>query len=101
MKYKRVFITAVAVLAIATGVAVTVHGQVGKSLGVVDANNASEKDLLAFPNMTPAIVKGILEKRPFGSVTELNAYLLSQGLTADKAMQFYSRAFVHINLNTA
>jgi DNA uptake protein ComE-like DNA-binding protein len=67
----------------------------------VDANIAPEKDLMTFPNMTPAIVKGILEKRPFGGITELNAYLLSQGLTAEKAMQFYSRAFVHINLNTA
>src|SRR6185436_15578028 len=75
--------------------------QVGKSLGVVDVNMAPEKDLLTFPNMTPVIVKGILEKRPFNSITDLNAYLLSQGLTAPQAMEFYTKAFVHINLNTA
>jgi DNA uptake protein ComE-like DNA-binding protein len=101
MKYRSVFIATAAALILAAGGAVTVHGQVGKSLGVVDANTAPEKDLLTFPNMTPAIVKGILEKRPFGSITELNAYLLSQGLTAEKAMEFYSKAFIHINLNTA
>ena len=88
-------------LVLTAGLAMTVYGQVGKSLGVVDVNVASEKELLAFPHMTPAVVKGILEKRPFGSITELNAYLLSQGLTAAQAMQFYDKAFVHINLNTA
>jgi DNA uptake protein ComE-like DNA-binding protein len=75
--------------------------QVGKSLGVVDANTAPEKDLLAMPHMTPAIVKGLIEKRPFASITDLHAYLLSQKLTPEQAMEFYRRAFVHINLNTA
>ena len=75
--------------------------QVGKSLGVVDANTAPEKDLLAMPHMTPAIVKGLLEKRPFASITDLNAYLLGQKLTQEQANEFYGKAFVHINLNTA
>jgi len=77
------------------------YAQVGKSLGVVDANTVAEKDLLTFPHMTPAIVKGLIEKRPFASITELQAYLLSQNLTAAQAMEFYTKAFVHINLNTA
>src|SRR5918992_2871130 len=75
--------------------------QVGKSLGVVDANTAPEKDLLAMPHMTPAIVKGLIEKRPFANITELNAYLLSQKLTQQQALDFYGKAFIHINLNTA
>jgi DNA uptake protein ComE-like DNA-binding protein len=75
--------------------------QVGKSLGVVDANTAPEKDLLTMPHMTPAIVKGLIEKRPFATITDLNAYLISQKLTPEQAMGFYEKAFVHINLNTA
>jgi DNA uptake protein ComE-like DNA-binding protein len=75
--------------------------QVGKSLGVVDANTAPEKDLSTMPHMTPAIVKGLLEKRPFASITDLNAYLLGQKLTQEQANEFYGKAFVHINLNTA
>ena len=75
--------------------------QVGKSLGVVDANSAAEKDLLGMPHMTPAIVKGLIEKRPFASITDLNTYLLGQKLTQEQAMAFYEKAFVHINLNTA
>ena len=77
------------------------QAQVGKSLGVVDANTAPEKDLLTMPHMTAAIVKGLIEKRPFMSITELNAYLLEQKLTAEQAMEFYTKAFIHVNLNTA
>jgi DNA uptake protein ComE-like DNA-binding protein len=77
------------------------EAQVGKSLGVVDANTAAEKDLLGMPHMTPAIVKGLIEKRPFNSITDLHAYLLSQKLTPEQAMAIYEKAFVHINLNTA
>jgi DNA uptake protein ComE-like DNA-binding protein len=75
--------------------------QVGKSLGVADANTVPEKELLAMPHMTPAIVKGIVEKRPFASITDLHGYLLSQKLTPEQANEFYQKAFVHINLNTA
>jgi DNA uptake protein ComE-like DNA-binding protein len=91
---------AAALLAVAA-TAVPASAQVGKSLGVVDANTAPEKDLLAMPHMTPAVVKGLIEKRPFASITDLNAYLLSQKLTQEQANAFYEKAFVHINLNTA
>jgi DNA uptake protein ComE-like DNA-binding protein len=90
----------VAVLVLAV-MAAPAMAQVGKSLGVMDANTAQEKDLLTMPHMTPAIVKGLLEKRPFASITDLNAYLLSQKLTQEQANEFYGKAFVHINLNTA
>jgi DNA uptake protein ComE-like DNA-binding protein len=76
-----------------------VDGQVAK--GLVDANVADEKELLALPHMTPAVVKGIREKRPFKSITELHSFLLSQSLTPEQLTQLYEKAFVHINLNTA
>jgi DNA uptake protein ComE-like DNA-binding protein len=79
----------------------TAMGQVGKSLGVMDANTAPEKDLLTMPGMTPAIVKGLIDARPFASITALNTFLLGQKLTPAQAMAFYEKAFVHINLNTA
>ena len=81
--------------------ALTVHAQVGKSQGVVDANTASEQDLAKMPHMTPAIAKALVGVRPFKSITELNTFLIGQGLKQDEAMEFYQKAFVHINLNTA
>jgi DNA uptake protein ComE-like DNA-binding protein len=77
------------------------QAQVGKSLGVVDANTVAEKELLTFPHMNAQRAKGLIEKRPFASSTDLNAFLLGQGLTQDQANEFYGKAFVHINLNTA
>ena len=77
------------------------HAQVGKSQGVVDANTASEQDLAKMPHLTPAIAKALVGVRPFKSITELNTFLIGQGLKQEEAMDFYQKAFVHINLNTA
>jgi len=96
---KKTMTIAIAVVALALTAGVS--AQVGKSQGVADVNTAAESDLAGFPNMTPAIAKALVAKRPFLSPTELNAFLLSQGLTAEQAMAFYAKAFVHINLNTA
>jgi DNA uptake protein ComE-like DNA-binding protein len=81
--------------------AITLRAQVGKSQGVVDANTASEQDLAKMPHMTPATAKALVGVRPFKSITDLNTFLIGQGLTQEKAMDFYQKAFVHINLNTA
>jgi len=90
-----------ALLALTVMVPATTSAQVGKSQGVVDANTAAEQDLAKMPNMTPAIAKAFVGVRPFKSITELNTFLIGQGLTQEQAMQFYEKAFVHINLNTA
>jgi DNA uptake protein ComE-like DNA-binding protein len=74
------------------------RAQVGK--GLLDPNVAGEKELVALPHMTPAIVKAMIDKRPFLSATDLNAFLLSQKLTPQQAEDFYRKAFVHVNLNT-
>lgn len=92
---------AVAILCLVGASSGQAVAQVGKSQGVMDANTAPEKDLLAAPGMSPAVVKGLLEKRPFASITDLHGYLLGQKLTQEQAMAFYEKAFVHINLNTA
>jgi DNA uptake protein ComE-like DNA-binding protein len=69
--------------------------------GLIDPNVASQADLTALPNMTPAIVKGIMDKRPFTGIVELNTFLLGQGLTAAQTAEIYAKAFIHVNLNTA
>lgn len=98
---RPLWFAATASIAIVISLCINIQGQVGKSLGLVDANTAAEKDLLTFPSMTPAIVKGLMERRPFASITDLNAFLMSQSLTPQQATEFYRKAFIHINLNTA
>jgi DNA uptake protein ComE-like DNA-binding protein len=72
--------------------------QAGK--GLIDPNTAAESDLQSLPAMTPAIVKGMMERRPFKSVIELNKFLLDQKVTPEQAREFYRKAFVPININT-
>jgi DNA uptake protein ComE-like DNA-binding protein len=78
----------------------TATAQVGKSLGIVDANTANEQALSAVPHLTPAVVKSIVDKRPFASITELHALLTASGLTAEQTREVYGKIFVHVNLNT-
>jgi DNA uptake protein ComE-like DNA-binding protein len=94
-RYLSLFITAVVTVAIASNL----NAQVGKG-AIADVNTAAEKDLLTLPHMTPAIVKGLIEKRPFASVVEVNTYLTGQSLTPAQLAEFYGKAFVHVNLNT-
>jgi DNA uptake protein ComE-like DNA-binding protein len=98
MKKHPLFIALQAAV-IVSAIGATVHAQVGK--GLADLNSAAEKDLTALPHMTPNLVKGLQEKRPFANVVDLNAWLASQGITADQAKELYGKAFVHVNLNTA
>ena len=101
MRSSTRFFTFALALALALTAAATGSAQVGKSLTVADANAVAESELASYPNMTPAIAKALVAKRPFLSIKDLNAFLLAQGLTQAQANELYTRAFVHINLNTA
>ncbi len=82
------------------GASAVVHAQVGRQPGMVDPNIATEQDLAALPHLTPALARGIVERRPFLGMTDLNTFL-AQTLSADQRRELYGRMFVHINLNTA
>ena len=77
--------------------ALPASAQVGK---LIDPNIAAANELQTLPNMTPAIVKSILQRRPFKTAVELNQLLLDQMLTPAQARDFYRKAFIPINLNT-
>src|SRR6185295_2657865 len=98
---KRLLVSAIAALALTLTFHAAVSAQVGKSVGLADANTAAEADLAAMPSMTPAIAKALVAARPFDSPVDLNKFLLAQKLTQEQANAFYAKAFVHINLNTA
>ncbi len=68
--------------------------------GLIDPNTAAESELQTLPGMTPAIIKGLVDRRPFKTVVDLNKFLLDQKLTPEQMREFYRRAFVPINLNT-
>ena len=73
--------------------------QLGRQMGLIDPNVATEAELLAVPNMTAPVVKELMAKRPFMNIVELNTWLLTQGLTQDKLNEAYMKMFIHVNLN--
>ncbi len=75
------------------------HGQVGQSQ-LVNPDLASEKDLLALPHMNVAMVKSIIDRRPFLQMADLHV-LLSKNLTKEQLGELYGKMFVQVNLNTA
>ena len=97
MSVKRCLLALIVVLAATANLG----AQVGKSVTVTDVNAVSEQELATYPNMTPAIAKALVAKRPFMTLKELNDFLLAQGLTQPQAMEFYGKGTVHINLATA
>jgi DNA uptake protein ComE-like DNA-binding protein len=91
-------IVTAAVLGLALVTGSRAAAQVGK--GLLDLNSATEQQLTALPHMTPAIVKGLIDRRPFATIVEANAFLASQSLTPAQLTELYGKAFVHVNLNT-
>jgi DNA uptake protein ComE-like DNA-binding protein len=77
-----------------------IDAQVGKRQTIVETNVATEKELVALSPLTPALVKGILERRPFATIKDLDAFLGSS-LNQTQRTELYRRTFIPINLNTA
>jgi DNA uptake protein ComE-like DNA-binding protein len=83
---------------LAAAVVVDADAQVGS--GLIDPNVASEQQLTGLPHMTPAIVKALIGARPFANIVALNTFLKGQGLTDQQTADIYTKAFIHVNLNT-
>jgi DNA uptake protein ComE-like DNA-binding protein len=88
------------VLGLACAASAAMQAQAGKRGDVLDANTASEKQLAALPGLTPALVKTVMDRRPFLTMTDLNM-VLTPSLNAEQRTALYRRLFVQINLNTA
>jgi len=78
--------------------AVSLHAQVGKNLGALDANLATEAQIAALPGMTPAITTALIAGRPYLSMSALDA-ALAKSLSAEQRKALYPKLFLPINLN--
>jgi DNA uptake protein ComE-like DNA-binding protein len=94
---KRLFSTLLLTLTLAAS-ATSARAQVGP--GLLDLNGVPEATLATLPEMTPAVAKAVVARRPFATIVEANAVLVEQKLTAAQIASLYQKAFVHVNLNT-
>jgi len=76
-----------------------VEEQGGSLSGGVNPNQAGQEELLTLPHLDSALVEGLLERRPFLSMRELNAFL-SESLGEEQLAELYVQLFVPMNLNT-
>ena len=77
----------------------TASAQLGRQMGLVDPNVATEAQLVAVPHLNATIAKALIAKRPFMNIVELNTWLLTQGLTQEQLNESYGKMFIHVNLN--
>ena len=96
----RRILTAPVAMAFFFGLAAAAAAQVGNNAGVLNPNRATEEELLALPHMNETLARGIAEKRPFLSQTDLDAWL-KESLADEQRKELYAKLFVPINLNTA
>src|SRR5262245_32327564 len=80
-------------------VATPMSAQVGRQQGMIEPNIVDEKELMKLPHLNSALVKDIVERRPFANMMELNKFL-SQSLDAKQLSELYAKMFIQLNLNT-
>ena len=88
---------------VAAGVAVATTGaaaQAGHNTDVLNPNLAGAEELAALPQINDALVKAIMDGRPFLTMQAFHDAVGSK-LSADDAAALYLGLFVPINLNTA
>ena len=82
-----------------TGAAVRAQTPAPAPAPLLDANTATEAQLATVPLLGAPLAKTIVSRRPFKSITELDA-LLTPTLSRMQITEVYGRVFVPVNLNT-
>lgn len=72
--------------------------QVGRNMGVLNPNTATEAEMAALPHMSGDKASSIVEGRPFMNMLEIHA-LVGGSLTEEQQDALYSRLFLPLNLN--
>src|SRR5687768_11535702 len=92
--------TAAVAIALAFASADTAGAQAGNRRALLDPNIAAEAELLALPHMNAALVKKVIDGRPYLTMSALDS-LLAPSLSKEQRTELYGRTFVQINLNNA
>ena len=96
MKRTKIFALAAAVV---VALPLTASAQLGRQMGLIEPNVATEAQLLTVPHLNATVVKDLMATRPFKNIVELNTWLLGKGLTQEQLNESYGKMFIHVNLN--
>ena len=81
--YAFLWVTSIMLAIVFAGVA---EGQIGNNVGVLNPNQAGEKELLALPHIDSKLTKGIMGKRPFYRFVYRNDLLKGLGRRLTKQL---------------
>jgi DNA uptake protein ComE-like DNA-binding protein len=81
-------------------VPIAVAAQVGRPVGVLEANTATAAQMAGLPHMTAELSAAIVAARPFLTTAAYDAFFATR-LTVEQRRELYAKLFVHINLNSA
>jgi len=84
---------------VVTSAALSAQAPAATSTPLLDANTATEAQLAMVPHLSAGLTKTIVSRRPFKSITELDA-LLTPTLSRAQITEVYGRVFVRVDLNT-
>ena len=84
---------------VVTSAALSAQAPAATSTPLLDANTATEAQLAMVPHLSAGLIKTIVSRRPFKSITELDA-LLTPTLSRAQITEVYGRVFVRVDLNT-
>jgi len=96
MRIRRSVLSLVAVLVLP----IALGAQVGRPVGVLEANTATAAQMATLPHMTAELSAALIAARPFLTTAAYDAFFATR-LNADQRKELYAKLFVHINLNTA
>jgi DNA uptake protein ComE-like DNA-binding protein len=95
----RTIVVTLVVTTVVASAALGAQAPASTATPLLDANTATEAQLAAIPQLGPSLAKTILSRRPFKSITELDA-LLTPTLSRPQITEVYGRVFVRVDLNT-
>ena len=84
-------------LVLLPGFASVSDAQVGRNMGVLNPNLATEAELQALPHLNANLVQSIVAGRPFANMVEVDALL--RPLSEEQREELYARLFLPLNLN--
>ena len=99
-RYNTMILRKLVMIGLVAMLGVPARAQVGTPTTIIDPNVASESDLADLPHMSATLVEGLIERRPFLSMADFDAYL-GQLLSSEQLAELYGMVFVHTDLNTA
>jgi DNA uptake protein ComE-like DNA-binding protein len=87
-------------IALAFALPASMSAQVGRPVGVLEANTATAAQMAGLPHMTAELSTALIAARPFLTTAAYDAFWTTR-LNADQRKELYAKLFIHINLNTA